>query len=245
MPVKFNTNNALKDFYQLGGRTNFPDSLKSVLKYIQNDENINSVKEAAYLLATAKKESDYSLERYESDFLCGKVGEPYKDQPCDSALRYYRSSDGKKNYYDLGTDKNGLPYFGRGLIQLTGKENYKRYGDLIGVNLVEDADKAMKPKNSYKITSEYLNRRTFKYVDSNLTQARKSVNGGTKGLNDVNAEYNLWLKVLEKPDIKFEKVNKTKSQRIGFSIMYVLLGLSVVGFAIGLTYATRTRWVIE
>lgn len=241
MPVKFNTNNALKDFYQLGGRTNFPDSLKSVLKYIQNDENINSVKEAAYLLATAKKESDYSLERYESDFLCGKVGEPYKDQPCDSALRYYRSSDGKKNYYDLGTDKNGLPYFGRGLIQLTGKENYKRYGDLIGVNLVEDADKAMKPKNSYKITSEYLNRRTFKYVDSNLTQARKSVNGGTKGLNDVNAEYNLWLKVLEKPDIKFEKVNKTKSQRIGFSIMYVLLGLSVVGFAIGLTYATRTR----
>ncbi len=241
MPVKFSTNNALKDFYELGGITNFPDSLKSVLNYIQNDENINNVKEAAYLLATAKKESDYSLERYESDFLCGKVGEPYKNQPCDSALKYYRSSDGKKNYYDLGTDKNGLPYFGRGLIQLTGKENYKKYGDLIGVNLVEDADKAMKPKNSYKITSEYLNRKTFKYVDSNLTQARKSVNGGTKGLNDVNSEYNLWLKVLEQPEIKFKKVNQTKNQRIGFSIMYVLLGLSVVGFAIGLTYATRTK----
>ena len=147
MPVKFNTNRALNDFYQSGGNTSFPDSLKSVLNYIQNDENINDIKQAAYLLATAKKESDYSLERYESDFLCGDVGVPYKDKPCQSALNYYRSSDGKKNYYDLGIDKNGLPYFGRGLIQLTGKENYKKYGDLIGADLVNDADKAIKPKN--------------------------------------------------------------------------------------------------
>tara|TARA_R100000988_G_C4002686_1_gene170175 strand:- start:172 stop:897 length:726 start_codon:yes stop_codon:yes gene_type:complete len=241
VPVKFNTNRALNDFYQSGGNTSFPDSLKSVLNYIQNDENINDIKQAAYLLATAKKESDYSLERYESDFLCGDVGVPYKDKPCQSALNYYRSSDGKKNYYDLGIDKNGLPYFGRGLIQLTGKENYKKYGDLIGADLVNDADKAIKPKNSYKIASEYLNRRTFRYVDSDLTAARKSVNGGTKGKDEVNAEYNLWLNVLKEPNVKFKEVDKTKKQRIGYTIMYVLLGVSVVGFAVGLSYATRKK----
>ena len=241
MPVKFNTNRALNDFYKSGGKTSFPDSLKSVLNYIQNDENINDIKQAAYLLATAKKESDYSLERYESDFLCGDVGVPYKDKPCESALNYYRSTDGKKNYYDLGIDKNGLPYFGRGLIQLTGKSNYIKYGDLIGVDLVNDADKAIKPKNSYKIASEYLNRRTFRYVDSDLTAARKSVNGGTKGKDEVNSEYYLWLNVLKEPNVNFKEVDKTKKQRVGFTIMYILLGLSVVGFAVGLSYATRAK----
>ena len=62
-------------------------------------------------------------------------------------MNYYRSTkDGKINYYTLGTDKNGLPYFGRGLIQLTGKSNYKKYGDLIGVDLVNDGNKALEQK---------------------------------------------------------------------------------------------------
>ena len=40
-------------------------------------------------------------------------------------------------------------------------------------------------------------------------------------------------------DIK--EVDKTKKQRIGYTIMYVLLGVSVVGFAVGLSYATRKK----
>jgi hypothetical protein len=41
--------------------------------------------------------------------------------------------------------------------------------------------------------------KTFKHVKSNnLTQARKSVNGGTKGLSEVNGAYNDWLKIFEK-----------------------------------------------
>ena len=79
------------------------------------------------------------------------------------------------------------------------------------------------PKNSYKVASTYLNRRTFKYVDSDLTAARKSVNGGTKGKDEVNEEYNLWLKVLNEPNVNFEIKNKTKNQRIGFTIMYIII----------------------
>jgi len=159
MPVKFNHKKALKTFEDYGGTTKFPDSLKKVLIYAQNDKNLTDIKHLAYLLATAKAESDYSLQRWEADYVCGDAGVPYRNQPCQRAIDYYRSSDGKKNYFTLGTDKNGMAYFGRGLIQLTGKGNYEKYGKLIGVNLINDGDKALVPKNSYKIASAFLYRK--------------------------------------------------------------------------------------
>ena len=146
MAVKFKVNIAFNDFKALGGNTKFPDSLKQVLKYMQNDKNLSTINEVAWLLATAKVESDYSLQRWESDYLCGDAGVPYDNEPCDRAIRYYQSTNGKKNYFDLGTDSNGMAYFGRGLIQLTGKKNYETYGKEIGVDLIADGDKALVPK---------------------------------------------------------------------------------------------------
>ena len=213
MAVKFDIKDALSSFKSLGGTTKFPDSLKDVLSYIQNDNNINSIEQASYLLATAKAESDYSLQRWEADYLCGKAGVPYKDKPCERATNYYRSSSGKKNYFTLGTDKNGMAYFGRGLIQLTGKSNYDKYGKLIGVDLISDGDKALVPKNSYKIASEYLKNKTWGHLaNGDFTKARKSVNGGTKDINEVNSEYGLWMEVLKKKEIAFEEGVKTKKK---------------------------------
>lgn len=235
MPVKFNHNKAINLFRQSGGRTKFPDSLKKVLLYAQSDDNIDSIQSMAYLLATAKAESDYSLQRWEADYLCGDKGVPYKYRPCEKALRYYASSSGKKNYYTLGKDNKGQPYFGRGLIQLTGKSNYKKYGDLIGVDLINDGDKALIPKNSYKIASVFLDRKrgstkksVFDYVKAgDFRMARIRVNGGTKGVDRVNAEYNRWLKVLENSNfqIKFW----TRKKRMMFGII-AIIGLGIGGY---------------
>jgi hypothetical protein len=196
-PLRFDTNKAVELYKSKGGTTYFTDSLMDVLNFAQNDKTISSVDRLAYLLATAKAESDYSLQRWESDYKCGKSGVPYKVQPCEKAIGYYKSTDGKKNYFTLGTDSRGMAYFGRGLIQLTGKDNYKKYGDLIGVDLVSDGDKALIPKNSYSIASTYLNNRTWKHLDKgDLTGARKSVNGGTKGVGEVNKYYEMWKGIL-------------------------------------------------
>ena len=65
MAVKFNIKNALADFKELGGKTKFEDSLEQVLKYMQNDKNLTTINEVAWLLATAKVESDYSLQTLE------------------------------------------------------------------------------------------------------------------------------------------------------------------------------------
>jgi predicted chitinase len=239
--IKFDISEVLKLYSESGGSTDFPDSLKSVLQYVQSDKHITNVNEVAYLLATAKIESDYSLQRWEADYLCGNVGEAYIGKPCQRALDYYRStSGGKANYYNLGVDNRGLPYFGRGLIQLTGKDNYKKYGDLIGVNLVRNGDLALTPKNSYKIASEYLNNRTYKYVNKNdLTNARKSVNGGTKKLNEVNGAYKFWLKILENPKAKFQSSKLSLKQRKGIGVSVIVL--SVLAISLSLYFVLKNK----
>tara|TARA_R110000851_G_scaffold261458_4_gene414004 strand:+ start:564 stop:1280 length:717 start_codon:yes stop_codon:yes gene_type:complete len=227
MPVKFNINKAIQLFNQSGGNTKFDKSLSQVLNFMQNDDNVSNKKEASYFLATAKTESDYSLQRWESDYLCGEKGVPYQGKPCQKALNYYRSSDGKANYYSKGVDSTGVPYFGRGLIQLTHNYNYEKYGKLIGVDLLDDGDKALIPENSYKVASEYLKRKTFKYVNKgDLNQARKSVNGGTKGVADTNREYERWLNIFNNPQVKFKSLFWTRKKRILFGgILLISLGL--------------------
>ena len=177
----------------------FKESLKKILYYIKNDDKIVDIREGCYMLGTAYTESGYSLQRWEADYLYKGQGIPYGPSgPPKSALNYYRSSKGKKDYYTLGVDNKGLPYFGRGMIQLTGKANYEKYGKLIGVNLISNGDLALDPQNSYKIASIYLKGRTFKHVTSgNLTKARKSVNGGTKDIDKVNGAYKEWLNILQ------------------------------------------------
>ena len=242
MPVKFNTKDALSKYKKLGGKTFFEDDLKDVLKYIQNDKNINTVEQAAYLLATVKAESDYSFERWESDYVCGKKGVAYKDKPCQAALNYYRSTDGKKNYYLKGVDDRGLPYFGRGLIQLTGQSNYKKYGDRIGVDLEKNPELVFKPKNSYGVTSEFLKEKTWKYVDKGeLTLARRSVNGGTRGEDKVNSEYNKWLEAFKQDEVNFKKTKITRKQRKINVIGYSILGISFVGLAYAFYHFTNKK----
>lgn len=231
MPVKFNINQAMKLWKENGGKSKFEDSLKKVLTYIQNDKNISNIDEASYLLATAKAESDYSLQRWEADYLCGEAGVPYKNEPCQRAIDYYASSNGKKNYFDLGVDDKGMAYFGRGLIQLTGKANYEKYGKLIGVDLAKDGDKALEPKNSYKIASTYLKERTWKHIaNGDLLRARKSVNGGTKGVDDVNEAFFLWVKILENSKVNFKGTKLRRKTRR--TILFSSIGIALVGIAV-------------
>lgn len=53
----------------------------------------------------------------------------------------------------------GYKYRGRGLVQLTGKDNYKQIGDLIGVDLVNKPELANDPVIAQKIAVAYLTQR--------------------------------------------------------------------------------------
>lgn len=236
MPVKFNVDRVLSNWKKSGGKSKFPKSLRAVLIYMQNDPNITNMAEAAYLLGTAKAESDYSLQRWESDYQCGPAGVPYDKYPCKKALNYFRSrktggGGSKRNYYEMGLDRNGMPYFGRGLIQLTGKHNYGKYGKLIGVDLLSDGDRALIPKNSYRIASTYLKLKTFKHVNKgDLRRARKSVNGGTRGVDEVNGAFNKWMNVFKASGFTTSSMTRQNRQIALYSSLAVgLLGTIGLG----------------
>ena len=70
----------------------------------------------------------------------------------------------------------GYKYRGRGLIQLTGKSNYEKYGNLIGVDLVKDPDLANDPDIAAKLAAVYFKEKQSRGVDlSNIEQVGKSV----------------------------------------------------------------------
>lgn len=68
---------------------------------------------------------------------------------------YFDKTYGKRPDYEL--DAHGLwKWRGRGFIQITGKDNYLKYGKKIGVDLIADPDAALLPSNAVKIAIEYL-----------------------------------------------------------------------------------------
>ena len=278
MGFSLDKNKAISLYKSKGGKIKFENDLRKIFGYVENDNRINDVRELAYLLATAEVESSYSLSRWESDYVCkdkngkGMTGISYignlpDDKPCQSALNYYGSSDGKSDYYSKGVDSRGLPYFGRGLIQITNPSNYKKRGKSLGMgdDLYNDPELIMKyPKISYDASVDFLmmgkgsnKYSTFDLVkQGDLTGARRWVNGCSREGCKREAEelYNKWLSALNDSSVnikatkgfspqessKITSKNKKKGKGlkvIGFTVIF----LSFVGFAYGMYYFTRNK----
>ncbi|NTE81626.1 hypothetical protein G6M12_08670 [Agrobacterium tumefaciens] len=83
-------------------------------------------------------------------------------------------------------DGQGKSWLGRGLVQLTHKQNYQRLGDMIGVDLVSDPDRAMEPGVAINIMFSGMTRGDFTgrplsdYLDGptpDYLNARRVING--------------------------------------------------------------------
>ena len=89
---------------------------------------------------------------------------------------------------------DGERYRGRGFCQLTGRANYERIGRQIGVNLVDEPDKALDAAIAAKILAQFLKNNEVDIRDAlkwgNLPFARKKVNGGSNGLAEFSTSFN-------------------------------------------------------
>lgn len=81
---------------------------------------------------------------------------------------------------------DGKRYKGRGLIQLTGRANYKKIGALLNLPLEDNPELAGEPVTSLKIACEYWKDRKINDAADrdDLIKATKLVNGGLNGLED-------------------------------------------------------------
>src|SRR5262249_18579058 len=96
---------------------------------------------------------------------------------------------------------DGKRFKGRGPIQLTGRANYQRFGDLLGVDLVADPTRAANSDVAFRIAGLFwskngLNELADLATAEAFTQITKRINGGTNGLADRQAFYAVARKVL-------------------------------------------------
>jgi putative chitinase len=112
----------------------------------------------------------------------------------DSAAQYARKPEliAQRVYGDrMGnlSPAEGWLFRGRGMLQLTGRANYEAADKRLGIGLDTDPDLAAVPALSLLIALDfYRDRKVWERLDAgDPTGARRITNGGTIGLDHVNA----------------------------------------------------------
>jgi putative chitinase len=148
-----------------------PAGLQKLLTSIQNDPHITDPRQAAYMLATVKKEARHWMPIHE-----------------DKSL-YTQHEYGKtKTVINPETgEKFQNKYYGRGYVQITHQKNYKTVGDAVGESrLVYKPDLALDQTVAYKIMSQGMREGLFtgvkldQFINNKKTDyenARTIING--------------------------------------------------------------------
>jgi len=145
---------------------------------------------------TLQENLNYSAEglmkTWPSRFPTKEIADQYARQPAKIAGKVYNGRLGNTS------EEEAAKYLGRGLIQLTGKDNYERCGSSIGVDLVNNPDLLLDPQNAALSAGWFWN----KHGLNELADAQehgmitKRINGGTLGLDDRIAKTTKALSVL-------------------------------------------------
>jgi putative chitinase len=118
------------------------------------------------------------------------TADKYAHNPELIASKVYAGRMGNETPEDAGK------YIGRGLIQLTGKENYANCGVGIGVDLLGHPDWLATPKYAALSAGWFWNKKGLNALVDDIETMTKRINGGTIGLDDRKAKINMALNAL-------------------------------------------------
>lgn len=93
---------------------------------------------------------------------------------------------------------DGSKYHGRGLIQLTGKENYERCGEAIGVDLINQPGLLAQPDLAAMSAGWFWNKKGLNALadTGDYETMTKRINGGLIGIEDRKAKIAKALSIL-------------------------------------------------
>ncbi|WP_395747557.1 glycoside hydrolase family 19 protein [Prosthecobacter sp.] len=135
---------------------------------------------------------NYSAERmmvvWPSRFPTLKSAQPYAHNPEKLANHVYASRMGNGNE----ASGDGWRFIGRGLMQVTGREDYGKYGALVKADLIGNPDLASSAGVTLKIAAEeWKAKGCNQWADAdNITKITQLINGGQTGI----AERREWYK---------------------------------------------------
>lgn len=156
----------------------------------EQQANARAIMEECVKLTTDKKQLAYILSTAYGE----SVFKPIKEIRAKEGTSTWNS---QKKYWYTG-------YYGRGYVQLTGLENYQKFGKLLGIDLVNNPDKALDHQVACKIICIGMTKGLFgkggldKYLSEDglddWTNARRIINGveraeifGNRGQQIYNA----------------------------------------------------------
>jgi putative chitinase len=99
-------------------------------------------------------------------------------------------------------DGDGWKYRGRGIKQLTGKENYRNCGNALGVDFVNNPDLLLEPKYACLSAGWFYNKHNLNELadKKDYETMTKRINGGLIGIDDRKAKIAQVLEVLTNND---------------------------------------------
>lgn len=128
-------------------------------------------------------------------FPTDELAQQYARKPEKIANRVYanRMGNGDEQSGD------GFKFRGRGLIQLTGKNNYTKFAQDLGISIDETVGYLETPNGAVSSAGWFWdNNKLNQYCDKNdFVTLTKRINGGTIGLEDRKHHYELALKLLK------------------------------------------------
>jgi putative chitinase len=127
-----------------------------------------------------------------SRFPDADTAEKYARQPEMIANKVYSGRMGNTE------DGDGAKFIGRGLIQLTGKDNYKAFGEAIGEDLIANPQLVEEPRYAALSAGWFWNKRGLNTLADamDVTTLTVRINGGKIGIDDRIAKINKALDVL-------------------------------------------------
>jgi predicted chitinase len=146
---------------------------------------VNTAKRAAAFLAQIAHESA------ELKFMAELWG------PTEQQKKYEPHTDLSKT---LGNTEpgDGFKYRGRGPIQITGRANYKKFSELLGVDLLSEPDLAEKAEHAFRVACAFWQTHGLNELADaeNFKEITHRINGGFTGLADRERYYAAALKAL-------------------------------------------------
>jgi len=191
------------------GNNPYLDDWYESLCQILPDYDIDTVpRVAAFLAQTAHESGNYRAIKenlnYKAESLCKvwpryfpdmATAKSYEKQPERIANRAYgnRMGNGPEESGD------GWKYAGKGLIQLTGKDNYTRYAQSLEISVEEASEHLTTFEGCVQSAAWFWEANNLnQWADSaDILTMTKRINGGTIGLEDRIKHYNHAMHVLE------------------------------------------------
>jgi putative chitinase len=133
---------------------------------------------------TLQENLNYSAEglikTWPSRFATKEIADQYARQPAKIAGKVYNGRLGNTS------EEEASMYLGRGLIQLTGRENYANCGTALGIDFIGNPNLLIEPKYAALSAGWFWNKKGLNSLadTADIETMTKRINGGLIGLED-------------------------------------------------------------